>query len=285
MTSPGSSSEIPQGGPPTCPRHPDRVSYVRCQRCGRPTCPECAVPASVGVQCVDCVREAKQAAPVNRTVLGAPVRTGRPVVTLTIIALCAVSFLLQMVLGWSGWTSRWAFAPFIGETQPWRFVTGAFQHSTLLHIAFNLYALWIVGPYLEQMLGRWRYTALFLLSAIGGHVAVLLFADPTSLSWITATVGASGAVFGLFGAVLLVLRKMGQEARGMLVIIGLNFVIGFVVPNISWEGHLGGLVTGTVLGAAYVFAPPAHRRVVGVVATAGMALVLVSLAVARYALV
>ena len=285
MTSPGSSSEIPQNGPPTCPRHPGRVSYVRCQRCGRPTCPECAVPAAVGVQCVDCVRETQQAAAVPRTALGAPVRTGRPIVTLTIIALCALSFLLQQVLGWSDWTSRWAFAPFIAESEPWRFVTGAFQHSTFLHIAFNLYALWIVGPYLERMLGRWRYAALFLLSAIGGHVAILLFADPTSLSWVTPTVGASGAVFGMFGAVLLVLRRMGQEARGMLVIIGLNFVIGFVVPNISWEGHLGGLVTGTILGAAYVFAPPAHRRTVGVLATVGMAVVLVGLAMARYALV
>ena len=283
MTTPGSSPEVPQNGPPTCPRHPGRVSYVRCQRCGRPTCPECAVPAAVGVQCVDCVREAKQAAPVTRTALGAPVRTGRPVVTLTIIALCAVSFLLQQVLGWREWTSRWAFAPFIGETESWRFVTGAFQHSTFLHIAFNLYALWIVGPYLERMLGRWRYTALFLLSAIGGHVAILLFADPTSLSWVTPTVGASGAVFGMFGAVLLVLRRMGQEARGMLVIIGLNFVIGFVVPNISWEGHLGGLVTGTVLGAAYVFAPPAYRRLTSVLATTVVAFVLVGLAVAQYA--
>ena len=285
MTSPGSVPEIPQDGPPTCPRHPGRVSYVRCQRCGRPTCPECAVPAAVGVQCVDCVREAADAAPVVRTALGAPVRAGRPVVTLTIIALCALSFLLPQVLGWGDWTSRWAFAPVVGEAEPWRFVTGAFQHSTVLHIAFNLYALWIVGPYLERMLGRWRYIALFLLSAIGGHVAILLLADPMSLSWVTATVGASGAVFGMFGAVLLVLRRMGQEARGMLVIIGLNFVIGFVVPNISWEGHLGGLITGTVLGAAYVFAPPAHRRTVGVVATAGMAVLLVGLILARYALV
>ena len=285
MTSPSSSPGSPHGGPPTCPRHPGRVSYVRCQRCGRPTCPECAVPAAVGVQCVDCVREAQLAAPVNRTLLGAPVRAGRPVVTLTIIALCAVSYLLQLALGWGGWTAKLAFAPFLGETEPWRFVTGAFLHGSFVHILLNMYALWIVGPYLERMLGRWRYTALFLLSAIGGHVAVLLLADPSSRPWITATVGASGAVFGLFGAVLLTLRRTGQDARGMLVIIALNFVIGFVVPNISWEGHLGGLITGTVLGAAYVFAPPAHRRVVGVGATALVAVVLVLLAVTRYATV
>lgn len=234
---------------------------------------------------MDCVREAKDAAPAIRTALGAPVRAGRPVVTLTIIALCVISFLLQQVLGWGGWTSRWAFAPSIAEVEPWRFVTGAFQHASILHIAFNMYALWIVGTYLERMLGRWRYTALFVLSAIGGHVAILLLADPSSVSWRLATVGASGAVFGLFGAVLLLLRRMGQEARGMLVIIGLNLVIGFVVPNISWQGHLGGLVTGTILGAAYVFAPPAHRRLVGVLATSGMAIILLVLAVVRYSVV
>ncbi|WP_342672040.1 rhomboid family intramembrane serine protease [Sanguibacter gelidistatuariae] len=234
---------------------------------------------------MDCVREVQRAAPVGRTALGAPVRAGRPVVTLTIIVLCAVSYLLQQVLGWSGWTAKLAFAPFLGESEPWRFITGAFLHGSILHILMNMYALWIVGPYLERMLGRWRYTALFLVSAIGGNVAVALFADPAAQSWLTPTVGASAAVFGMFGAVLLVLRRMGQGARGMLVIIGLNFVIGFVVPNISWQGHLGGLVTGTVLGAAYVFAPAAHRKVVGVAATVVVAAVVVGLAVLRYALV
>lgn len=234
---------------------------------------------------MDCVREAQRTAPVGRTVLGAPVRTGRPVVTLTIIALCAISYLLQMVVGQGEWIQRWAFAPFIGESEPWRFVTGALLHANTLHILMNLYALWIVGPYLERLLGRWRYTALFLLSAIGGNVAVLLFADPAARPWITATVGASGAVFGLFGAALLTLRKTGQDPRGMLVIIALNFVIGFVVPSISWQGHLGGLITGTILGAAYVFAPAEHRRIVGVGATALVAVVLVLLAVTRYAMV
>lgn len=266
---------------PTCPRHPDRVSYVRCQRCGRPACPECSVQASVGVQCVDCVREAQRTAPVHRTALGAPLRTGRPVVTYTIIALCLISYVLQLSV--DGWTGRLAFSPFTGELEPWRFVTAAFLHSTqIFHVALNMYALWIVGPYLENLLGRARFISLYLLSAIGGHVAVVLLADPLSASWFTGTVGASGAVFGLFGAIFVVMRRMGQEARGMLVIIGLNLVVGFVVPNISWQGHLGGLVTGAVLGAAYSFAPRERRTLVSIVATVAVAVLLVGAVLLRY---
>lgn len=266
---------------PTCPRHPDRVSYVRCQRCGRPACPECSVQASVGVQCVDCVREAQRTAPVHRTALGAPLRTGRPVVTYTIIALCLISYVLQLSV--DGWTGRLAFSPYTGELEPWRFVTAAFLHSTqIFHVALNMYALWIVGPYLENLLGRARFISLYLLSAIGGHVAVVLLADPLSASWFTGTVGASGAVFGLFGAIFVVMRRMGQEARGMLVIIGLNLVVGFVVPNISWQGHLGGLVTGAVLGAAYAFAPRERRTLVSIVATVAVAVLLVGAVLLRY---
>ncbi len=266
---------------PTCPRHPDRVSYVRCQRCGRPACPECSVQASVGVQCVDCVREAQRTAPVHRTALGAPLRTGRPVVTYTIIALCLISYVLQLSV--DGWTGRLAFSPFTGELEPWRFVTAAFLHSTqIFHVALNMYALWIVGPYLENLLGRARFISLYLLSAVGGHVAVVLLADPLSASWFTGTVGASGAVFGLFGAIFVVMRRMGQEARGMLVIIGLNLVVGFVVPNISWQGHLGGLVTGAVLGAAYAFAPSERRTLVSIVATVAVAVLLVGAVLLRY---
>lgn len=277
MSDPGSQ-------PPVCPRHPDRISYVRCQRCGRPACPECVVQAPVGVQCVDCVREARAAIPATRTVLGGTVRGGRPLVTLSLIALCAVSYVLQIALGWESWTSRLAFAPVLGDVEPWRFLTSAFVHSDQpLHILLNMYALWVVGPELESMLGRIRFVALYVLSAIGGSVAVLLFADPGAWSWVTATVGASGAVFGLFGAILIVLRRLRRDARGMLVVIGLNFVIGFVVPNISWQGHLGGLITGTAVGALYAFAPKERRRVVGIVGTAVVATALVAAALVVYA--
>ncbi len=267
---------------PVCPRHPDRVSYVRCQRCGRPTCPECQRQAAVGIQCVDCVAAAAKTQRPARTALGGPLRQGRPVVTITFIAICVASFVAQQVV--PGWTSRWAFAPFIGEQEPWRFLTSAFLHSTsgVFHILFNMIALWMVGPYLEGLLGRARFAALYLLSAVGGSVGVLLLASPESLSWYSGVVGASGAVFGLFGAVLVVLRRLGRDARGILVILALNVVIGFVVPQIAWQAHLGGLAVGAALGAAYAYAPARRRREVGIGATVVVAVLLVAVTALRY---
>lgn len=264
---------------PVCPRHPDRVSYVRCQRCGRPACPECQRQAAVGIHCVDCVREAARTAPQTRTRFGAPVRGGRPVVTLTILGLCLVSFALQLLVGWA-WESRWIFSPAWGEYEPWRFLTAAFLHSRgmVLHIAFNLYALWLVGPFLEQQLGRLRYVALFVLSAVGGSVAFLLLGD-----YLQPVVGASGAVFGLFGAVLVVLRRVGADARQILVFLAINAVIGFVVPGIAWQAHLGGLVVGAALGAAFAYAPRDRRALVGWAAPAVMAVLLVVVALTAYA--
>ncbi len=278
------------GGPapgevPVCPRHPDRVSYVRCQRCGRPACPECQRPAAVGVHCVDCVREASRTVAQPRTAFGAPLRAGRPVVTLTLIGLCVVSYVLQMTVG-SAWTGRLIFAPVIGDLEPWRFLTAAFLHDTgmILHIAFNMYALWILGQNLELALGRWRFIALYLLSAVGGTVTVTLLAAPTVAGgWTTGVVGASGAVFGLFGAILVVLRRLGRSAQPIVVILVINAVIGFVVPGISWQSHLGGLLTGAALGAAYAYAPKGRRLEVGIGATVLVGVVLVALAVLKYA--
>ena len=269
-------------GPPVCPRHPDRISYVRCQRCARPVCPECQRQAPVGVQCVDCVAEAARSARPTQTALGGRVTDGRPVVTITIIALCVVSFVLQLAV--PGWTNQWFFSPAAGQVEPYRFLTTAFLHSTsIFHILFNMYALWIVGPFLENALGRARYIALYLISAVAGSVGVLLLASPLSVSWVTGAVGASGAVFGLFGAVLVVLRRLGRNAQSFLMIIGLNLVIGFVVPGIAWQAHVGGLVVGAGLGAAYAYAPRLRRREVGIVATVVAAALVVGLALLKYA--
>ncbi|MFC8922823.1 rhomboid family intramembrane serine protease [Cellulosimicrobium sp. NPDC057127] len=252
------------------------MSYVRCQRCGRPTCPECQRPAAVGVQCVDCVRQASRQAPTARTELGARVRGGPPVVTLTIIGLCVVSWVLQLVTA-GDWTRLFAFAPFVGEQDPYRFLTAAFLHATSpVHILFNMYALWITGPFLEQMLGRWRFAALYLLSALGGSVGYLVLAGgPLADAWYTPVVGASGAVFGLFGAILLVLRRTGRNAMQIVVLLGINFALGFFFPGIAWQAHLGGLVVGALLGLAYAYAPRSSRTLVSVAATVAVALALV----------
>lgn len=252
---------------PVCPRHPDRVAYVRCQRCGQPTCPECQRPAAVGVQCVSCVAAAQKQVRQGRTVFGGSLAMGRPLVSLSIMAICAAVFVGQKVM--PGLTGDIAFAPFAGRSEPWRFLTAAFAHSPsmLLHIGFNMYALWIMGQYLEPLLGRARFLALYLISALGGSVGYLVLAAPLTLeqitagrhgAWITPTVGASGAVFGLFGAYLVLNRRLGRSSAGMVVMIAINGVLGFVVPGIAWQAHLGGLLVG--IAAAAVIAYTGHRR-------------------------
>ncbi|MDP9826321.1 rhomboid family intramembrane serine protease [Kineosporia succinea] len=202
---------------------------------------------------------------------------GRPVVTMSIIGICVVAWLLQ--LSNSQVTSDFAFFPPLAESEPWRLITSAFLHSTSpLHIMFNMYALWITGPYLEQMFGRVRFAALYLTSALGGSIASLVLATPgVEGSWVTTTVGASGAVFGLFGAFFVVQRRLNRDATQILVMIAINFVIGFLLPNIAWQAHLGGLVTGVVVAAALAYAPRANRTAVQ---TAGIVGVLVLLAAA-----
>jgi membrane associated rhomboid family serine protease len=275
------------GGPPVCPRHPDRVAYVRCQRCGRPTCPECQRPAAVGIHCVDCVREAARTAPQRRTVFGAPVREGGPVVTYAILGLTVLSYLLQLFLG-DTWTDALIFWPAGAEEEPYRFVTAALLHATggtfgLTHILFNMYALWILGPSLERAFGRLRFLALYVASVVGGNVLVLLVASRTDLSWLTGVLGASGGIFGLFGAVLIAQRRIGGDLRPIAVVLALNLAISFLVPGISWQGHVGGLVTGTALGAVYAYAPKGRRTVLHAVGTAAVVVALAALAAAKYA--
>lgn len=267
---------------PVCPRHPDRVSYVRCQRCERPVCPECQRPAAVGVQCVDCVRQQGRGTRAARTVFGGIASQGRPVVTLTIIGLCIGLFVLQ----WGTQdqvTEKLAFYPPLAVAEPYRFLTAAFLHSTgfLLHIAFNLYALWMVGPYLEGLLGRAQFTALYLLSALGGSVGYYVLVSPYGEGWGTATVGASGAVFGLFGALFVVNRKLGRDVGGIVAVLAINAVLGFVASGIAWQAHLGGLVTGAAIAALIAYLPRTSGPAVRWGALAGVAVVLVAVVAVR----
>jgi membrane associated rhomboid family serine protease len=234
------------------------------------------------VQCIDCVAQTAKTSRSARTVFGGTVRAGRPVVTLTIIGLCVVSWVLQLVTG-GAWTQQWAFAPAIGDVEPWRFLTAAFLHSTSpLHILFNMYALWLVGPFLEQAFGRGRFLALYLVAAVGGSVGVLLLADPLNASWYTGVVGASGAVFGLFGAIIPVLRRLGRNAGQIVVLIAINMALPFFVANIAWQAHVGGLVVGLVIGAGYATAPRERQKLVGWALPTAVGVVLVALTVWKY---
>lgn len=287
------TTEPTQGTPtgvPTCYRHPGRETYVRCTRCDRYICPECMRDAAVGHQCVECVREGNRTVRQPRTLFGGRA-TAKPVVTYTLLAINLLVYAAEvadrsiiddfMMVG--------VFADRFGVIYPeaggvahgewYRLITAAFLHSSpgdsfgITHILFNMWALWVIGPQLEQVLGRWRYAALYLLSALGGSV-LLYLVDPAS-----AAVGASGAIFGLFGAFFVVAKRLRVPAGGIVFLLVLNLVITFSVPGISWQGHIGGLVVGGALAVAYAYAPDRRRDLVHIGATAA-ALVLLIAAVA-----
>ena len=219
---------------PECPRHPDVPSIDYCKRCNRPMCQACAIPTEVRSICVDCAQELRRRIP-----------RSAPIVTYSIVAACVAIYLI-------GWVSpvferALMFAPVLGYREPWRFLTTAFLHASLWHIGFNMLALYWVGRPIENTLGRWRFIALYILSAVGGSLAVLLWVFAEPQSWLMPTVGASGAVFGLFGAVFVLQRISGNDTRAVVILLGVNLIYGFITPGISWQAHVGGLLTGLAL--------------------------------------
>ena len=273
-----STNSFPQQAPPVCPRHPDTVAYVRCQRCDRPTCPACQVPSSVGVHCVDCARQSQAGRRQARTLLGGNVISGA-LVTKILIGLCIVFYALQVVI--PALDSWLAFVPALAASEPWRFLTTAFLHANYMHLGFNMWALWVLGSALEPVLGRWRFTCVYLLSALGGSTMIYWLSWPDAESWLTLTVGASGAVFGLFSAMFIVQRRFGRDTSGIVALVAINAVISFLGANISWQGHLGGLVVGGIVSAIYAWAPRGKRQVVGIAGTVAVAVALVGLDLLR----
>jgi len=278
MTQPSTDHDTP----PVCPRHPDRVAYVRCQRCDRPACPQCQVPSAVGVHCVDCARKNASSRRGVSSLLGGRAITDA-LVTKGLVIACVTIYLVQMALPSLG--AQFAFVPAVASSQPWRFMTTAFLHASLMHLAFNMWALWVLGSALEPILGRWRFAALCALSALGGSTMIYWLASPTApASWLTSTVGASGAVFGLFAALFIIQRRFGRDTRAIVGLLVLNLAISFIGANISWQGHLGGLVTGAIVAALYAWAPRNKRTVYGVCGTVGIAIALIGVICLRTAL-
>jgi membrane associated rhomboid family serine protease len=212
--------------------------------------------AAVGHQCVDCVAAAAQSVPRVKTAFGGIQRSGPPVVTYTLIAINVVMFILDIAS--SGLKRELVlWAPAVAAGEYYRLVTSAFMHFGIAHILFNMWALYVLGPPLEQHLGRLRFGALYGLSALGGSVLVYLVAPISS-----ATAGASGAVFGLFGATFVAARRLNLDIRWLVGLIAINLVITFTVPGVSWQGHVGGLLTGALIAAAYVYAPRENRNLI-----------------------
>ena len=240
----------------SCYRHPDRQSFVLCQRCGRTICGECQTPAPVGVICPECMREQRATAPRTKPAILTRARSaagrGAPVVTYSLIGITVAVYLLQLVPGLAI-TDRLLYAGVYsipGNFEPWRMITSLFVHSTglIFHVLLNMYTLWIFGQLLEGLLGRWRFLSLYLISGLAGSVGVLWLGDPR-----TGVVGASGAIFGLLGAFLVIQRRLGGDATQLLILLGINLVIGFIPGfNIAWQAHLGGLVGGALVGLIFV---------------------------------
>jgi len=286
---PDQDQDQSQAAPPVCYRHPGRPTYVSCVRCGRPACPDCLRPAAVGHQCLDCIRSGNKDSRVARGRFG-----GRPTtdakVTWTLVALNIACYIAELAypnfVGDGLLVGR--FGPYgIADGQWYRLITSAFLHQQLgsglgiLHIAFNMWALIIVGPPLERVLGRLRFLAVYLVSALGGSALYYLIAPAQA-----EALGASGAIFGLFGAYFVMARRLRVDSRQILFLIVLNLVIGFVVPNIGWQAHVGGLIAGAALAAAYAYAPRQNRTLIQLAATAGIvALIIVGVVARDYQLV
>ena len=259
---------------PVCYRHTERETYIRCQRCERPICPDCMRDAAVGFQCPDCVRAGAKETRQARGPYGGRRRGGPPVVTYTLIGINVLVFLLLATTGGrrsrllgelglmpvGGYLVDTTGTPYlargVSDGAYWQLVTSMFTHLEVWHIVFNLMALLILGPQLELMLGRLRYTLLYLLSGLAGSITVLWLAEPGSI-----TIGASGAIFGLMGALLIVARKIGADTRSLLALIGINTAITVIgAQYISWQGHLGGLVGGLLVATALVYSPRVRRH-------------------------
>lgn len=235
---------------------------MTCTRCGRPACPECLAPASVGFHCRACVAEAQASVRAPRTLAGAKVGQ-QPIVSMVLIGINLAFFLVTALQARSAMDLSRSTLYVQGSLIPaevssgdyYRLLTSGFLHGSLIHIATNMISLYILGLPLERMLGRWRFVTVYLLSLLGSSVSVMLFSSPFG-----PTIGASGAVYGLMGALVVTFKRFGFDLRQLLVVVALNVYVTFSVPGISWQGHLGGLVVGALVGAAMVYPPPRTRK-------------------------
>ena len=248
--------------PPRCYVHADRLAGSTCRRCGRPICPDCMHEAPVGWQCTSCLKEGSRVSPTVRwrprpsRGMG---RLGNTRMTPAVIGLIAVNVVIY------AWESRhldstirrFAMWPdgvhFYGQW--YRLITGAFLHANITHILFNMVTLAIVGPPVEAEVGRVRFVAIYLLSALGGSVGSYLLSRPD-----IAGIGASGAIFGVMGAYYVLARLRRWQTRSIVALIAINLLIGFTSSGIDWRAHLGGMVIGALTCFGLMAVPGRRRR-------------------------
>jgi len=267
----------------TCYRHPNRETGVSCSNCGRPICPDCMTPTPVGMRCPECAQDRTR---VTRGAV-APSHYDAPA-TYVLIALNVVAYLVEIAGGSGGLSPGNSsvlvdfglYGPSVAEGEWYRLLTSGFLHASLLHIGFNMFALYFLGRILEPGIGTPRFVALYFAALLAGSFGALLL-DPNSL-----TIGASGAVFGIFGATFVIARHRGVDnlAASVGVILVLNLAITFGRPEISIGGHLGGLAAGVlcalvvVAGERGMLGP--RRLPLELAAMAAIALVSVAAAIA-----
>ncbi|MEU1890944.1 rhomboid family intramembrane serine protease [Streptomyces pristinaespiralis] len=281
-------------GLPSCYRHPGRETGITCTRCERPICTDCMVDASVGFHCPECVRTGSGTghhpnANRPRTIAGGAITADPRLMTKIILALNIAMFGLALgledqfvnrftMIGY--WYDR-SLAEFVGvaDGEWYRLATAMFLHETTWHIFFNMLLLWWLGGPLEEALGRVRYLALYLISGLAGSAFTYLIESPAQ-----GSLGASGAIYGLLGATVVLMRRMRQDLRPIMVLIAINLVITFYWAGIAWQAHIGGLVAGVVIAYGLVHAPQGKRRnAVQSAVCAGVVLLCVVAVVARTA--
>ncbi len=269
-----------------CYRHPDRQSFVLCQRCTRTVCADCQTQAPVGVICPECMKADRKAQTpaqrrASRVWRGGSSDSSRPLATYVIIAVTAVVGVLQVVFGpivdrTLLFATPYLFPDMFGggfTFEPWRLLTAMLVHSGIMHFALNMLALWMIGRSLEPLLGRWRFVALYLIGGLGGSVAMAVL-DPG-----VATVGASGGIFALMGALLVIGRHIGANIRGILVILAINLAIGFIQTlNIAWQAHIGGAAVGALIGVIFARTRRRSQRVVQILLLVALVIALLALA-------
>lgn len=304
----------PATGEPTCYRHPGRETWIRCQRCDRSICPDCMNDAAVGFQCPECVKAASKGSRQNRALYGGQRSADPRLTTLVLIAVNAVVWLAITATG--GGSSRLAallpltptgrcelldtsgrYYPGVGDERTcsmfpgtdwragvtdgawWQMVTSMFTHVSLWHIALNMLALFILGPALERIMGRVRFLMVYFGGGLGASVMVFWLSNPDS-----GTLGASGALYGVLGALIVTFRKARLDTQWLMQNLALGVFITIVGWRyISWQGHLGGLLGGMVVAAIIAYAPRRHRALVQWVGLGLFAVLLGAASLARAA--
>ncbi|WP_335989378.1 rhomboid family intramembrane serine protease [Glycomyces sp. MUSA5-2] len=288
---------------PVCYRHRNRQTYLRCVRCDKPICADCRIDAPVGFQCPDCVAEGRRTMRKTRSSFGGGSRAGAAgTATKILIGANVAVFILAIIAGGSlaavttstmtplhmlgaeiGYVPGYNTdvpvalfgstftAPVVAAGGYYRMITAMFLHFGAIHLLFNMVVLWMLGRILERDLGPARFTAAYFLSGLAGSVAVYLF------SYDTFTAGASGAVYGLFGLLIMVNRKLRRDNQGIYVLLGLNLVLT-IFMGFSLAGHVGGLIGGLICGAILTFTPRERRQLHWV----GFALFLIALAAVTF---